>query len=172
VRELLSKKQNEWSRKGVLLLGNSNSTKLNNKDNQSQPNNLHWKHFEPLWHGNVQTYKHAPWREHPTYQVNKAHRRKCQKMDHIPYKQTMSNIMYTMIATRLDIATIIVVVNHFIQDLGLCNIGEKWKGSWGICKEWKIVSFNTWELVMEQLSQVSTTHVGGMIWRPDGQLLG
>jgi hypothetical protein len=59
------------------------------------------------------------------------------KMDRISYKQAISNIMYTMIATRLDIATIIVVVIQFIQGLGLCNIGEKWKGSWGISQGMK-----------------------------------
>ncbi len=36
----------------------------------------------------------------------------------------MGNIMYTMITIKLDIATIVGVDGQFIQDLGLCNIGE------------------------------------------------
>ncbi len=46
------------------------------------------------------------------------------KMDQIPSKQAMGNIMYTMITIKLDIATIVGVDGQSIQDLGLCNIGE------------------------------------------------
>jgi hypothetical protein len=72
----------------------------------------------------VQTCKHAHEHENLTYQAHRTHKRKCQKIDQIPYKQAMDNIMYTMITTRLNITTIVSVVGQFIQDLGLCNIGE------------------------------------------------
>lgn len=47
---------------------------------------------------------------------------KPREMAKIPYRQVVSNIMYVMITTRLDITIAIGIVSQFMQDLRLLHL--------------------------------------------------